>query len=201
METRAKDLKDFTMWNSTNPSIKFLDLGDASLSQGLFFDCDFAISSPKIQGKGFSKLNNKFAMTLLDDQIGKNLPTDIKKTMSCNRPFIDISFKKMISGFFKGSAARSFKSLLKPVKKTNICVGNLENTSIMAIFIAIIGFIFKFTGMKTSFSVDNACKVGKIKRFVDFCLIKNSMFMVFVVELHIPPSVTSSPTSVHLMCI
>ena len=189
------------MWNRPNSSVKRPDLSNASLSQGLFFDCDLAVSSSQIKGKGFSKLNDKFAMSFLYDKIGMDLTTDIEKSMACYNPFVAISFKKFISGFFKRGGTGSFKRFLKPMEKSNISVGNLQNTSIMAVFIAIVRFVFKFTGMKTALSIDYASKISQIQRIVNLWFVKNSMFVVFVIELHMPSKVTSSLTSIHLKCV
>ena len=187
METRAKDLKDLTMWNRSNSRIKFLDLSDTILSQGLFFDCDFATSSSQINGEGFSKFDNEFAMPFLYDQIRMDLSTYIEQSMSCHNPFVTISFKKLISRFFKSCRTGSLKCFLKPVKQPDVCIGDFQNTSIVTIFIAIIRFVFKFAGVKASFSVDHSSKISQVKRIMDFGFVKNSVFMVFIVELHKTP--------------
>lgn len=189
------------MWNSTNSSVKFLDLIDTVLPKDLFFDCNLATSSSQIQGKGFSKLDNEFTVPFLNDKIGINLTTNVEQSMPCHRPFIAISFKKFISGFFKRCGTSPFKRFLKPMKKSNIGVRNFQNTSIMAIFITIIRFVFQLASMKASFTIDNSSKISKINRIVNFGFIKNSMFMVSVIELNIPLGVTGSPNSMHMKSV
>lgn len=201
METRAKDLSDLTLWYMTNPSIKFLNLGDALFSKDLFFESDLSIASAKIQGKRFSKLNNEFAMPFFYEQIGQQLTTQVKQSVPSNDPFIAITFKKLVPGFFSSCRASAFKCILQPMEKANVCIRNFKDTAVMTVFIAISRLVLKFTSMKTAFSIDNARKIGKMKRIVNFRFIKNAMLMVNVVELHIPPTVTSSLTSVHLKCI
>jgi hypothetical protein len=183
METRAKDLKDFTMWNSANSGVKFFDFCDTIFTKNLFFRSDFAISSSQIHGKGFSEFNDKFAMTLFNDKKGQDLPAKVEQSMSCDYPFITISFKEFVSGFFKRCGACSLKRFLKPMEKSNVGIGNLENASIMAIFIAITRFVFKFASMKASFSINNAGKIGKMKRVMLFGDIKIPVFIICVFEL------------------
>jgi hypothetical protein len=74
METRAKDLKDLTMWNSTNSSIKFFDLGNTVLSEGLFFDGNLAIAPAQIHREGFSEFDDKFTVPFLYNKIRQDLP-------------------------------------------------------------------------------------------------------------------------------
>jgi hypothetical protein len=198
METRAKDLRDFTMWNSTSPSIKFLDFGNTILSKGLFFFRNLAVSSSQIHGKGLSKFNDKFAVPFFDNQVGKDLSTDIKQSMSSDSPFIAISFKEMISRFFFRRRTRSFERFLKPVKQADVSVGDFKNGSIVSIFISITRFVFKLAGMKTAFSVNNSSEICQMKRIMDFGFIKNAMLMVNVIELHILPRVTGSLDSIHM---
>lgn len=184
METRAKDLKDFTMWNSSNSGIKFLDLDDTILSQGLLFDRDLAIASSKIQWKRLSKFNHKFAMPFFYDQVRMDLTTDVEQSVSSYNPFIAVPFKKVVSGLFNSCGACAFKRLLHPIKQAKIGVRNLQNTSIMAIFVAIVRFVFKFAGMETSFTVNNPSEISQLKRIMNFRFIKNSVFVVNVIEFH-----------------
>lgn len=201
METRAKDLKDFTMWNCTNSSVKFFDFCDAFFPKNLFFGGDFAVSSSQIYGKRFSKLNHKFTVPSFNDEIGRYLPTQIEQSMPRNHPFVTISSKEFVPSFFKRCRTCSGESFLKPMEKSYISIRNLKNTPIMAILIAIPRFIFKLTGMKTSFSINNASKIGKMNRIVNFRNVFNSVLMVNVVELHNTSNVTGSTSSVHLKCI
>lgn len=201
METRAKDLKDFTMWKLTNSGVKFLDLGNAVFSKFRFFGSDFAATPSQIHGKGFSKHNDEFTVSFLYNQIGKDLSADVEKSMPCNSPFIAVPLKKMISSLFLRRRTGSFKGFLKPMKEPNVGVGDLQNSPIVAIFIAIARFIFKFACMKTALSVYYSSKISKMKRIVDFGFIKNAMFMVDVIELHRPPVVTSSLASIHMEAV
>ena len=201
METRAKDLKDLTMWNCTNPGIEFLDLSDAFFSKSLFFCRNLATSPSQINGERFSKLNDKFTMSLFDNEKGQDLLTQIKKSMPCNDPFIAVPFKELISSFFKGCRTGARKSFLEPMKKSYISIRNLKNTPIVAVFVAIIGFIFKFAGVKTSFSIDYTCEVGEVDWVVNFRNVFNPVFMVNVIERHDISNVTGSLTSIHLTCI
>lgn len=171
------------MWNCANSSIEQLDLRNASLTDLCFFWGYFTIASSQDLGKGFAKLNHKFAMSFLNNKIGQDLIADIKQTIACDNPFIAVSFIKMISSFFKSSRTRSFKRILKPVKNSNIGIRDLQNTSIMAIFIAITRFVFKFAGMKAAFAINEAGKICKMQRVVLFRNVQIPVFMVLVGEL------------------
>ena len=184
METRAKNLKDFTMWDITHSCVKFFDLCDAIFSKFRLFWSNFSIASTQVRGKGFSKFNDEFAMSLFYDQIRQNLSANIQQTMPSDSPFIAISLKKVVSSFFFSRRTCSFERFLKPIKEFNISVGDFKNRPIMAIFIPITWFIFKFACMKTSFSIYYSGKISKMKRIVDFWFIKNSMFVIDIVELH-----------------
>jgi hypothetical protein len=165
-----------------NTSIEFTNFGDTVFSEGLFLQGDLAVSSSQIQGKGFSELDNQFAVPFLYNQIGQNLPTNIKQSMSGNDPFITVSFKEFVSGFLKCCGTSSCKRFLKPLEKANVCIRNLKDASIMAIFITIIGFVFKLAGMEAPFSIDNSGKIGQFDRIVNFWNIKISVFVIFVNE-------------------
>lgn len=171
------------MWNSTNSSIKFLDLGDALFTKDLLFSSDFAASSAQIQGKGLSKLYDKFTMTFLDNEIGQYLATKVEQSVTRNYPFIAISFKELVSGFLKRSRTCSAECFLKPMEKAYVSIGDFKNTAIVAIFIAISWFVLEFTGMKTSFSIDYASKIGKMNWIMNLRDVQILMFKIFVDKL------------------
>lgn len=178
------------MWNSTNPSIEFLDLSDAIFPKDLLFNCDLAISSSQIHGKGFSKLNDKFAMTFLDNEIRQDLVTKVEQSMPCDDPFITISFKEFVSGLFKRCGTSSAKCFLKPMEKANVCIRNFKNTAVMTVLIAVSWLVLELTSMKTAFSIDNASKIGEINWIVGLRNVQILMFKIFVDKLcHVPSMV------------
>lgn len=183
METRAKDLNDFTMRNCTNPSIKFLNFSDTFFAKSLLFKRNLAIAPTQIQGEGFTKLYDKFAMSFLNNEIGKDLTTNVEQSMPCHSPFINVSFKEMVSSFLKGCTTCAFEGILKPMEKANVSIGNFKNTAVVAIFIAISWFVLKFACVKAAFTINNACQIGKMKRIVLFWNVQIPMFMVWISEL------------------
>ena len=195
---KGQELRDFTMRNITNSSIKCFDFSDAILTKFGFFWSNFTVTPTKILRKSFSELNDKFAMSLFYNQIGQKLTTNVEQSMSSNNPFITGSSMGFVSRFFKSCAASSLKSFLKPMKEANIGVGDLQNSPIMAVFITIARFVFKLAGMKTTFAINDTSKISKMNWIMCFRFVKNPMFMIDVIELHKPPMVTSSLNSIHM---
>jgi len=184
---KGQELRDFTMRNSTNSSIQRLDFSDTILAYLGFFRSNFPVASSKFLWKCFSELDNEFAMPLFYDQIRQDLPTDIEKSVTCNGPFINISFKQMVSSFFKGCTTCTLKSFLKPMKEFDVSIGDLKNSSIMSVLIAISGFVFKFTSMKTALTINNPGEISQMNGLMFFWFVFNPMFMIYVVELHNTP--------------
>lgn len=181
-----------------NTSIKFTNLSDTFLSKGLLFDGNLAISSPQIYGEGFSEFDNQFAMPFLYNQIGQNLPTNVKQSMPSHDPLVTVSLKEFVSGFFKCCRTSASKCFLKPLEKANVCVRNFKNAPVMAVFVAIIWLVFKFAGMKTALPIDNSGKIGQFQGMVSFLNIKISVFVILIGKFFHKFPFIGSLSSIHV---
>jgi hypothetical protein len=191
------------MWNSTNSIIKFFDLGNTVLSEGLFFDGNLAIAPAQIHREGFSEFDDKFTVPFLYNKIRQDLPTQVEKSMSRNNPFVTVSLKELVSGFLERSRASAAECFLKPMEKANVCIRNLKNTAVVPVFIAIPRLVLQFTGMKAPLTIDNTSKIGQLKWIVNLRNVQISMFKIFVDKLcHITSMVNKFINQyTHGMCL
>jgi hypothetical protein len=122
-------------------------------------------------------------MTFFDYKVRQNLATNVEQSVTCDDPFIAVSFKKFISGFFKRCGTSSAECFLKPMEKANIRIRNFKNTTVMAILIAISWLVLEFASMKAAFSINNASKVSKMNWIVNLRNVQILMFKIFVDKL------------------
>ena len=149
----------------------------------------FSISPSKGLRKCFSELYHPFAVCFFNNKIGQKLFTKVQKSVTCDNPFKAGSFEKMVSSFFECSATSSSESILKPVKYSFIGIRYLKNASVVSVFIPISRLIFKFAGVKTSFTVYEPRKIGQVKRGVNCRDVFYSMFVINIVKFcHVRPN-------------
>lgn len=147
------------------------------------------------------KLNHVFTVLFFNDQIRKNLFAQIEQSKSGYYPVEDVPFE--FSGACTSGARRfgSFECFFQPINQPFVCIRDFQDSSVMIVDVSIPRFFGKDTDMETSFTIDDSCQIGKIKRWKSFKDILLSIWVAFGDHFEPPFKITEQGATGRIKCL